>query len=123
VTLEVRLRPEAEMDMAGAAVWYEARRPGLGQEFLDCVRATFDAIAERPNMCSIVHRRTRRALLHRFPFGVYYRIETDAIVVIAVMHGSRRRGQKGSNLCLFIYLCYCFAMARPLRIEFPGVSF
>ena len=31
----VRLRPEAELDLAGAASWYEQQRRGLGQEFLD----------------------------------------------------------------------------------------
>ena len=89
MTLEIRLRPEAEEDLADAAVWYEAQRSGLGQEFLDRVFSTFNLIAERPNMHSNVHRSTRRALLHRFPFGVYYRIETDTIVVVAVMHSSR----------------------------------
>ena len=89
MTLEVRLRPEAEEDLADAAAWYEDQRPGLGREFLDRVVSAFESIAERPNMYATVHRSTRRALIHRFPFGIYYRIETDSIVVVAVMHGSR----------------------------------
>jgi hypothetical protein len=48
VTVEVRLRPEAEQDLAEAARWYEEQRPGLGLEFLDEALATFSAIAERP---------------------------------------------------------------------------
>ncbi|MBL0716858.1 MAG: hypothetical protein JJV89_02305 [Desulfosarcina sp.] len=36
-----------------------------------------------------VHRHTRRARIHRFPFGIYYRIEEESLVVVAVMHGSR----------------------------------
>lgn len=89
MNLEVRLRPEAEADLADAAAWYEEQRLGLGQEFLDRVLSAFGSIAERPIMYPTVHRRTRRALMHRFPFGIYYRIETDSIVVVAVMHGSR----------------------------------
>ena len=89
MTLEVRLRSEAEEDLANAAAWYESQHPGLGQEFLNRVLSAFESIAVRPNMYPTVHRRTRRALLHRFPFGVYYRIGTDAIVIVAVMHGSR----------------------------------
>ena len=89
MTLEVRLRPEAEEDLADAAAWYEEQHPGLGQEFLDRVLSAFESITERPRMYPTVHRRTRRALIHRFPFGSYYRIETDSIVVVAVMHGSR----------------------------------
>ncbi len=40
-----------------------------------------------------IHRNTRRALMHRFPFGVYYRIENATCVVLAVMHGSRNPRQ------------------------------
>ena len=96
MSLEVRLRQEAEEDLADAATWYEAQRRGLGNDFLDQALATFAMIAKNPVMFPAVHRNTRRALLHRFPFGVYYRIEADAIVVVSVMHGSRdpRRWQK-----------------------------
>jgi hypothetical protein len=36
-----------------------------------------------------VHRTVRRALLRRFPFGVFYRAEPSRIVVIGILHGSR----------------------------------
>ena len=89
MTLELRLRPEAELDLSDAARWYEEQKPGLGHQFLDEILAIFSKLAEAPLMYPILHRNTRRALIHRFPFGVYYRVETNAIVVVAVMHGSR----------------------------------
>lgn len=89
MTLEVRLRPEAEEDLADAASWYEDQHPGLGQAFLDRVLSAFESIAERPEIYPTVHRSTRRTLIHRFPFGIYYRIEKDSIGVVAVIHGSR----------------------------------
>ncbi len=89
MTLEVRLRPEAEQDLAEEAVWYEEQFHGLGHQFLDEVSLAFSAIVESPLRYPIVHRDTRRALIHRFPFGVYYKIEDETIVVLAVMHGSR----------------------------------
>ena len=89
MTFEVRLRPETEQDLLDAAVWYEERLAGLGPQFLDEALAAFTSIAETPLRYPAVHRNTRRALMHRFPFGVYYRIENDTIVVIALMHGSR----------------------------------
>jgi hypothetical protein len=58
VTRVVRLRDEADQDLAAAASWYEQQRGGLGHEFLD-----------------VVHRETRRALMTRFPFGIYSRVE------------------------------------------------
>ena len=55
MTVEVRLRPEAEQDLAEAARWYEQQRPGLGLEFLDEALATFSAIAERPLASAAVY--------------------------------------------------------------------
>lgn len=89
MTLAVRVRPEAARDLTDAAVWYEARRPGLGHRFLDEVAAAFAAIAEAPLMFPSMHRNTRRTFIRRFPFGVYYRVEDSEIVVVAVMHASR----------------------------------
>ena len=89
MTINLRLRQESEQDLADAAVWYEEQREGLGHQFLDEVLSVFSVISETPLMFPIVHRNIRRALIHRFPFGVYYRVESDEIVVVAVMHGSR----------------------------------
>ena len=89
MTFEVRLRPEAELDLADAAFWYEAQQNGLGRQFLGEALAVFAALADSPHLHPVVHRNTRRALLRRFPFGVYYRIEAATIVVVADMHGSR----------------------------------
>jgi len=86
---EVRLRPEAEHDLADAAVWYEEQRQGLGVDLLDEVMAMFSMLAESPMLYPVVHRNTRRAIMHRFPFGIYYRIEGNTVLVIAVMHASR----------------------------------
>ena len=87
--LEVRLRPEAEQDLAETAAWYEEQRQGLGHEFLDEVLTMLSSIAETPLIYPNVHRNTRRAVIHRFPFGVYFRIENATVVVVAIMHGSR----------------------------------
>ncbi len=89
MTINLRLRPESEQDLADAAIWYEEQREGLGNQCLDEALSVFSVISETPLMFPTVHRNIRRALLHRFPFGVYYRVEIDEIVVVAVMHGSR----------------------------------
>ncbi len=89
MSLKVHLRSETETDIEDAATWYERQRKGLGQEFLDNVLVVLDKIAENPNVYPVVHRQTHRAIVHRFPFGVFYRAEEGSIVVLAVMHGSR----------------------------------
>jgi plasmid stabilization system protein ParE len=85
----VRLREEADRHVNSAATWYLKQRAGLGHDFLDEVLSTFRSIADRPLIYPVIYRNTRRALLQRFPFAVYFRIDGRAIVVMAVLHGSR----------------------------------
>jgi plasmid stabilization system protein ParE len=100
VTVDVRLRPEAEHDLAESARWYEGQRAGLGQEFLDEALASLSAIAERPLASSTVYGSLRRALLRRFPFGVFYLVDGHGAIVIGVIHGSRhpRRWKSGYSV-------------------------
>ena len=85
----VRLRPEADRDVAAAASWYEQQRRGLGQEFLDEFLAISAKLSEFPAAYPTVHRKTSRALLNRFPFAVFFRRVGEDVVIVAVMHGSR----------------------------------
>lgn len=96
MTRQLTLRPEAERDIEDAANWYQLRGYNLGHQFLDEVAATFEAIADRPESFPVVHRGVRRALMHRFPFGVVFLPHADSIIVLAVLHGSRdpRRWQE-----------------------------
>ena len=85
----IRLRDEAERDIALAASRCEKQREGLGQEFLDELLSTLGTIAEHPRAYPILHRDVRRALMRRFPFGVFFQTTASDIVVVAVFHGSR----------------------------------
>jgi len=89
VSYVVRLRREADQDLAAAASWYQQQRHGLGQEFLDEFMAVCARLSESPSMYPTVHRKTSRALLNRFPFGVFFRMVGSDVVIVAVMHGSR----------------------------------
>lgn len=46
----------------------------------------------------VVHRDTRRLLLRRFPYGVFYRLVKDEIVVVGCLHAKRHpRVWRGRN--------------------------
>lgn len=87
--MTVRLRPEAEADVSDAARWYEAQRSRLGSEFLDEVLRTLSSISEHPDLYPRVSGDVRRAVIRRFPFGVFYVMDESEVVVLAVMHGRR----------------------------------
>ncbi len=89
MTYTVRLREEADRDIADAAKWYEEQREGLGHEFLDEVLHSISLIQENPLSYPLVLRDTHRAVVSKFPFAIFYRVVDYHLVVIAVMHGSR----------------------------------
>jgi plasmid stabilization system protein ParE len=90
------VEPEAQAELEDAFVWYEEQRSGLGSEFLDEVARVFRVVEEAPEHYPIVRGVTRRALVHRFPFGVFYILGPDRVAVTAVLHGRRdpRRWQQ-----------------------------
>jgi len=55
----------------------------------DSLGRSLGAIAENPRLGTVIRRNTRRALLRRFPYGIYYRIYSEVIVVVACIHGRR----------------------------------
>lgn len=87
--LPLSIRPEAEDDLASGYDWYEKHREGLGSDFLDEVEKTLKSIENSPELYSKVHRDIRRALTRRFPYGIFYLLERELIVVIAILHTSR----------------------------------
>jgi plasmid stabilization system protein ParE len=82
-------RPAAAKDVEEGFRWYEEQRTGLGEEFLEEVERMVRAALESPQRYPIARRETRRALLQRFPYGLFYRVYGDRIVVVACMHVSR----------------------------------
>jgi len=90
MSLPVVLRPEASRDAEEARDHLEAQQAGLGQAFLDRLNETLAGVGAMPEMYGVVWRNVRAARLRRFTYVVYYRVHTDRVEVLAVMHGSRR---------------------------------
>ncbi len=85
----IHLRTVASKDIGAAATWYEQQRPGLGAEFLLELDQTLERIANNPEIYVSVYRSTNRALLRRFPYIIYFKINNERIDVVAVLHQSR----------------------------------
>jgi len=94
---KVRILEAAADEAAGAAAWYEMRRPGLGMEFERAVDAALDLLEEdivplTPVPGAAGERGAKRLILKRFPYDIVVRELSAEIVVIAVAHHSRRPG-------------------------------
>lgn len=81
--------PEADAELKKAVAWYAEIRRELGDRFARAVDEAVEAIASNPLHFAIVEKVRRRAGVHRFPYGIFFVIETDRIVVIACFHGKR----------------------------------
>jgi len=89
----VRFRSEAASDVLSAREWYDAQRPGLGDEFVQALEQVIALISELPEAFPEIAVGLRRALLGRFPYAVYYRWESGLIDVIACLHTRRSPGR------------------------------
>jgi plasmid stabilization system protein ParE len=79
----------SEADIEAAFEWYESEQPGLGIEFLDEVRDVYTRILDGPFKYQELPSGIRRAITRRFPYGIYFAVEDDYIVVVAVLDTAR----------------------------------
>lgn len=86
----VRKFPLAEQDVLDAAIWYEERQPGLGDEFLEEVDRAVRVLSDSALYHGIRFADVRRTSVHRFKFyGIYYIVRAEELWILAIFHGSR----------------------------------
>ncbi len=83
------IRPEARADLLDAFHWYEEQRTGLGHDFKLCVDEVMSMLSKHPNLFPSVHKHVRRAFIKRFPFGIFYIVVNETVVILAVLHARR----------------------------------
>jgi hypothetical protein len=90
--MKFSIHEDAEQELDQAVGYYEGCRSGLGLELAEEVYAAIARIIEFPLAWSPISKRTRRCLVHRFPFGIVYQVKSDSIRVLAVADLRRRPG-------------------------------
>ncbi len=80
------IKPFAEADAAEAAIWYQNLREGLGEEFLMELEVAFDAIRRNPYHFQLIDKNIRRTLTKRFPFAIFYVVDSDTVFILAILH-------------------------------------
>ena len=85
-----RFHPAAEMELAAAVNVGETRGWNLGAELLRESRRVIDLLCEQPLIGEPVDADRRRFPLKRFPFGIVYRVDGDALRILAFAHRRQR---------------------------------
>ena len=86
MSLAYVLTPDAQDDIKAGYDWYELQQAGRGDEFLTELQTRLGEITQTPALFGLVSRKVRAAPLPHSRYIVYYRIETNQIVVTAVLH-------------------------------------
>jgi plasmid stabilization system protein ParE len=77
---------EAEVEIFEAALRYEREKSELGLRFEADLEHVFTRLADNPFQFPQVEAEARRALLRRFPYGVFFTVAAEVVTVLAVLH-------------------------------------
>jgi plasmid stabilization system protein ParE len=83
---QLLVREEAELDLVEAALHYERERQGLGLRFERELNHVLGLLQTSPRQFPEIETGVRRALVRTFPYGVFFSLEDETILVLAVLH-------------------------------------
>ena len=89
--MEIRILELAKEDLREAWKFYDKSSPGLGDYFLDCIQADVSSLEKFAGIHEVIAG-FHRMLVKRFPFAVYYLIESQTVDVFAVLDCRRDPG-------------------------------
>ena len=89
IVAKIAFLPAAEADYRQALAWYEGRSEQAAVGFEAAVDVALRAIAEAPERWTACGARHRFYALRRYPYCLYYRVEPNVILIVAVAHTSR----------------------------------
>jgi hypothetical protein len=94
--VRVELHPKARAEIRAAALWYEERRSGLGDQFVERVNKALQRLEADPALHPIwpgtaaAPTAIRKVLLEQFPYLVAFELHAGRVLVLAVAHAKRR---------------------------------
>jgi len=91
--MRISLSAEAQAEADEAVDWYIGAGAFLAaSDFADALGHALDMLRQFPEMGAHGQHSTRHLPLHSFPYSLIYRVQQDAVRVIAVANQSRRPG-------------------------------
>jgi plasmid stabilization system protein ParE len=93
MAFRVKFSSRALREIGEAREWYELQSAGLGDEFIVALESRIELVMQTPLIYSEIMPRIRRALLPRFPFGVFYVTSGELIHILAVIHDAGNPGK------------------------------
>lgn len=89
MTQQLVVSRRAAADIREAVQWLRDIAPSLPARFEAELERVYASILDYPQICPIVYKSFRRALLRRFPYSVFYVLDASVVLIVAVIHQSR----------------------------------
>ncbi len=86
---KLEFKSEVYEDIKIAYDWYESQRIGLGEDFLLTLEESYSKIVRTPKLYQSLYRSVRRKLVRRFPYGIFFVMKENSIIILAVLHTKR----------------------------------
>jgi hypothetical protein len=85
MSLRIELLSGADADLQEAFNRFEDYRDGFGVEFMAAVDAYLTRISVYPAIAPIYLEDTRRQVMQKFPYGIFYEAQPTRAVVLAIL--------------------------------------
>ena len=93
MAFRLKLSSRALCEIGETEEWYESQSHGLGEEFIAAIELQLKRLEQAPLLYAEVIPGVHRALLPRFPYGLFYAVQGNLIHILAVLHTARNPRQ------------------------------
>ncbi|MHA6281251.1 type II toxin-antitoxin system RelE/ParE family toxin [Salinimicrobium sp. CAU 1759] len=80
------VKEEAALEIINTYLYYEKKRSGLGEEFLEQLDFYFKRITSNPEHFPEKRKPYREAFLGRFPYVVIYEFRNEKVIVYSIFN-------------------------------------
>lgn len=87
--MRVAFHPEARTEYLNAVQYYAEQKSRIAENFVNVIESGISKLSEAPDRHKIIESPVRRFLVNRFPYAILYEIESDQVLIWAVMHCRR----------------------------------
>lgn len=93
----LEIKHEANLEIVQAYLYYEEKRLGLGEEFLEHLDTYFERITANPTHFPQKRKPYREAFIKRFPFIIIYEMIKDKVIVYSLFNTCQDLNKKKSK--------------------------
>lgn len=88
--MKTEFLPEADEEFREAARYYESEAAGVGISFIVAVHKAVAQVVEFPLAAQLIRAGIRKKVMRHFSYNIFYAVEADTLIIIAVAHQRKR---------------------------------